>query len=864
MEAVLGLGASHEDQLLHALADEDWRIRRAALQRLPRSSRSAAAAAPFVGDLNPLLSGAAADALARMGKDAALPLVHVLPGNRAVQYHAPRIFDAIGRDGAASVATLVALLKDPDVNVRECAARCLTGIGKGARGASPALVQALADPRLSVVSHAALALGRIGITPELERALQDPRARVRAYAAFAYGWACGDARGLDQVPFEVRLPVLDCGDAPKGRFPALRSKDPEIAIPCAAAREAEELDAWESERVMELLLCGGCRPGAPGRFDDWRDILGSAELPAQMQYLVRARRAGGKEGVFGENHRIARHENIPALLWFARTEDDDALNGVSEVYQPLYCTADPSLFVRDERGLRGPGIPPALREWLEGNGDPRIAGLWWLDDVTPLDSDGEDLIAFARRAFGREGNEYYRAAAVRALGKLHDPESERLLREVAAREGRPTDAHLDQGMDLIAKASLARRRDPGALRDLLEKDSFAQLLEAAPGLAVAQLRARLLDPDRADETCEILEGELDESFYGARIEETLFAGIAEAAAASDLNSHALARIAVAVPGCRRAALAAAALDRLDPKAWLPAAEEGEEEHADVQPDLEAAAFLHSADPERFVATLRRWSDDPDEKVRTLALLMLLQIGDPPSAGKLIGMVGASQDYEDLARTRSPEVEQFLVAETEAGKAGASEGLFAYLGFRWLAPEGAAATVARARGGQAIPDMLAALEDREQHTVDPELGLVHDPRVLGWLKRQRHERRFEQSSVLCALVLAGDRDAKEELWSMIRCGRHRLLYNAFDERVFTLDWDFATLPHWIEELDSNCCRVAGGLESLFEEKLGGSWLHDRPGSGLGEPRSRRARTELLRRGGRFVWSPLVDHFVAAPD
>jgi hypothetical protein len=91
-----------------------------------------------------------------------------------------------------------------------------------------------------------------------------------------------------------------------------------------------------------------------------------------------------------------------------------------------------------------------------------------------------------------------------------------------------------------------------------------------------------------------------------------------------------------------------------------------------------------------------------------------------------------------------------------------------------------------------------------------------------------------------------------------------MYSRFEERVFTLDWDLSTLPHWIEELDSNCCRVAGGLESIFEDHLGTRWLYNRPWSGLGEPRSQRVLTALLWSGGSHVRSPLVDRLVARPD
>jgi len=867
MEAVLGLSADHEEELLHALVDEDWRIRRAALQRLGPSKRAAEAAAPFVGDLNPLLSEAAADALSRMQADAALPLARTLPGNRAVQYHAPRILEALGASGAAAVPTLVPLLRDPDVNVRECAARCLTGIGPGAREASAALVAALGDPRLCVVSHAALALGRIGITPELEHALSDARARVRAYAAFAYGWACGDARGIDQVPFEVRLPVLDCGDAPPGRFPELRSKDPTVAIPCAAARSYEELDAWESERVMELLLPGGCRAGAPGDFDEFRGILGSAELPAQMQYLVRARRtAMGKEYIFGQNHRIARRENIPAFLWFARTEDDASLTGVGQLYMPINSTYDPSQYVKDPGGLRGPGLPPALREWLKPDTDLWVpCGLWWLNEVTPLESDAPALLDFARWAFHPGGDENSRAAAVRVLGRVHDAASERLLREVAARTWPPGYCYATgKGLPLLALASLARRGHPDALGALAEYEpepwmALGPLLEAAPGFATAWLRARLLDPGAFEEGCETLRQTLRElSPQGVRLDGTLFAGFAEAAIASKLDGHALARIAVTVPGCRRAALAEVAFSRLDPKAWLP-----EDEEDEIQPDLDAAAFLYSADPERFVAVLRRWSNDTDERVRRLAIRMLLHIGDPRSADKLVAAAGRA-DYEMLARTHAPAVERFLIEQAEAGSDEARGGLFEYLGITSLFPQDVATTVKHMQTGEAIPELLNGLANAEERKVYPELGLLKDPRVLGWLREQWRARAFPCTDLLGALVLAGDRDARAELWSIVRCGRHFWLYSHFDERIFTLDWDFSTLPHWTEELDSNCCRVAGGLEDIFMEELGLSWLYGRPWSGLGEPRSQKARTDLLWYGGSFVRSPLVDHFVARPD
>ena len=96
-----------------------------------------------------------------------------------------------------------------------------------------------------------------------------------------------------------------------------------------------------------------------------------------------------------------------------------------------------------------------------------------------------------------------------------------------------------------------------------------------------------------------------------------------------------------MPGCRRADLAEAAFPRLDPEGWLP-------DEAGQDPPLEPAAFLHSADPERFVAVLRAWSDDPDGRIQTLALELHLRIGDPPSAKKLMDLAEAATARGEVA------------------------------------------------------------------------------------------------------------------------------------------------------------------------------------------------------------------------
>jgi HEAT repeat protein len=68
---------------------------------------------------------------------------------------------ALGRFGAVSVAPLIEALADRDFGVRAGAARALGEIGADARGAIPALTQALVDEHKTVRQSAEEALKKI-------------------------------------------------------------------------------------------------------------------------------------------------------------------------------------------------------------------------------------------------------------------------------------------------------------------------------------------------------------------------------------------------------------------------------------------------------------------------------------------------------------------------------------------------------------------------------------------------------------------------------------------------------------------------------------------------------------------------------
>ncbi|MFQ5795664.1 MAG: HEAT repeat domain-containing protein [Candidatus Bipolaricaulia bacterium] len=83
--------------------------------------------------------------------------------------------------GPAAVPTLIKVLQDKDVDVRQEAAEALGKIGPDARDAVPALVEALRDEDWSVRQFSAWALRKIGpdAVPALIEALEDEDERVR-------------------------------------------------------------------------------------------------------------------------------------------------------------------------------------------------------------------------------------------------------------------------------------------------------------------------------------------------------------------------------------------------------------------------------------------------------------------------------------------------------------------------------------------------------------------------------------------------------------------------------------------------------------------------------------------------------------
>ncbi|MCU0727541.1 MAG: HEAT repeat domain-containing protein, partial [Planctomycetes bacterium] len=456
---IRGLRALGRPDALRARPDDpDEAVRAAvrwALSPPPPEQRPEVAPRPPVSALverlaDPDLSVslAAADALPLHGGSAALPLaVKMATGHYGVLHYAEWIFVQLGARGAPATSVLVALLGHEDVNVREVAARCLGEIGPGARAGAPVLLEALRDVRISVRGRAAVALGRVGeaAAPALMDATGDPDARVRAGAIFALGWIRGQENGLRQVATDIRLPVAEPGPAAetglvptpgqverarafagaRGREEAaevladlpeeeavavlragLRLSDVRVAVACAAGLAMEDLDAWEAERCVELLLPEVSRPDPPVGFGEVYEYLGSAEVAATLSYLVLSDISDDDRGfVLGNCHRIVRWDLLPEIYRIEAFEDAWAVPDRGDVWMPrewsdryrdLEATSIPA---SGAPGVEeGEGLPSPLRRVLgRGLPFPHFVRAW-LNDSVPGEGDAPLLLDLGRQA----------------------------------------------------------------------------------------------------------------------------------------------------------------------------------------------------------------------------------------------------------------------------------------------------------------------------------------------------------------------------------------------------------------------------------------------------------------------------------
>lgn len=269
------IGPNAVEPLIAALDDCDPRVRGGAVKAMEFLGEAAKKAAPALlqalfedrplselgyrwrpdpGQWQPTASGYHM-ALAAIG-EAAIPLLlaRLDQVDRPAKIKILQTLGQIGFGAKSVVPRLVALLDDPELRVD--VATALGGFGSSARAAIPRLKNALHDPDARFRTHAALALGRMGVTSygtttlarDLEATLtsvltKDPDPGVRASAVSALG-----ILGPETAPALTALVAL--------------LRDPSVDLRLTALRA---LARTQKRRVPDVIAIAECVTDADPR-----------------------------------------------------------------------------------------------------------------------------------------------------------------------------------------------------------------------------------------------------------------------------------------------------------------------------------------------------------------------------------------------------------------------------------------------------------------------------------------------------------------------------------------------------------------------------------------------------------------------
>ena len=253
------------EALLHCLADESWRVRAAATERLATHPRPAEVLPALLEGATAGTSAgarsAAAGALTRLGAEAVGALLPRLASSRPEEQCAAA--DVLGEIGDRRAALALAdRLADEDANVRMSAAEALGKVGGSF--ATQALLGALAASDAFLRVAALDALERLGVAAPVERLLdlvEDRGARISAYRTLA----------LSDDPRVLRLLARGAAEMSRGVREAaylavarLSRRRPKALLPLGAAvreaaAQAPSLVPWAAEAMAssELLVAEG-------------------------------------------------------------------------------------------------------------------------------------------------------------------------------------------------------------------------------------------------------------------------------------------------------------------------------------------------------------------------------------------------------------------------------------------------------------------------------------------------------------------------------------------------------------------------------------------------------------------------------
>jgi HEAT repeat protein len=308
-DALVAMGEDAIPALIELLDHELWGTRFHAMSALRAIGAPAQPALlTALGDENALRRTHAAEVLSSIASDddSVLASVAALLADPDTKVRS-EVADVLHRFGPASLPHLVSALSDPDV----CwaAARSLGGLNADAAPAVPALEQALASPIPRLRRAAAGTLGRIGPAaagagPALGRALDDDDEDMRETAAAALG-----AIGPDIVP--VLLDVLQRGSdrARSGAAAALAGmKESSGALAGALLEALDSADAGVRWRVAVALSRTGAH--ADRAIPVLMEALGSTVEESDIEGVERTAAVAVALGAYGAGGATALDDLI--------------------------------------------------------------------------------------------------------------------------------------------------------------------------------------------------------------------------------------------------------------------------------------------------------------------------------------------------------------------------------------------------------------------------------------------------------------------------------------------------------------------------------------------------------------------------
>lgn len=658
------------------------------------------------------------------------------------------------------------------------------------------------------------------------------------------------------------------------------------AVAAAAALEHVHVDARESRRVVELLLPEAFRPGTPARYATrFRFVLGCADLPNLFASLPENRPWAAATSL-KKIHVYARADHLPVICRALRSSDSRIRAAAAEAFNAaVACTDRHRATIASTLGAlagdrfperpRG-GFPARLRQSLrllyveehEELGE-LYAEAWvqrWLAEEVPSADDAGLLIDLVRVAREHDLPGLH-LQALRGLGRIPELAEKPRWPELANPDD--VEAQLFVLAARAARGSAAARRE---LRDHATRSplAFALLLDGDADAARQIARAMLADESRGT-LLEEIATELSEqrALYGLNWDPGVFAPLGDAARQAGARSLALALLRL--PGLRQRSVAdalATAFASAAKTGTLPAGFGPGPAALDETDQEDTLGHLEVLFPKRLRDALRSWSGSEDAIVRTFGCRFLARLGDPESAARLVAWMegrdeDAHEDFHRLARTRSPVVVRFL------RDAGRPRALAQALGV----PEPCAAGLEVPPKNDASPrarqfrrrlatgdgvGAVAALVTPPPDEKIANIGLVGHPAVTRYLRRLQSRRDLGLYWWATGqLMLQGDRAARAEVRDVVHAGRYMTMEALGDTRVLSLGHDPATIAYWIEELETNCCRISTYGGNVVGELLGFDGIAR--ARGLETPKARVDRAWDPRRD-TLRWSQILDRFV----